>query len=232
LEGSCAEGDAPCALGSGLMQKHASRGRQLAAEEAELIAPPSPGEEARGGAGAGVGKTGASMAQATSKKQSGWPKCQPLSVGKINVLIKKEQALLKVREKKSKKCVKGVGNLLGSLQAKINYVRKCLRIRFKTKGMFLEAGAEDGAAESKAESTGAGGLAEAEVLTDAEAEAAKNRNWPNWSKMTEKEGIQTILDTGLEIEKWEKFQKTKCVGGVYWTKKKIAYLEKCKKSKR
>lgn len=201
VEGTCTEGCGP-REGSALLQKDTARALDLVDEEVSS-------EELR----------------------HGWPDCWKWPVQQVDAAIAAEDEQLKVKNETAEECLKGIGLKIYWKKKKVEFLLRCLKRRFGY-GDFVEdsvsegntagdgALVEEGAAESAKASAGAGGL------TDAEEEA--QRSWPKCRSLTLDSGKKIAQEEQEEIEQWQTKRDTKCGLAVYWTKKKIEYLNKCK----
>lgn len=153
----------------------------------------------------------------------GWPNCGGWSDAQIDEALAKERALFPQIEKNTQMCLDGYEKKIYWDMKKIAYIERCLKIRFGTYVSFAEDGVSEGSAE------GGGALLEKSTeLTDAEVAESKSQGWPDWNTLTEAEGIRIIKETEAQVKKDQKFRADVCPLGVYWAKKKMAYIESCR----
>jgi len=153
----------------------------------------------------------------------GWPDCSAWTDAKIDSEIAKEKATLPQKEANTKACLDGFGIKIYWAKKKVEYVKKCLRIRFGTYGMFAEDGVSEGGAALVE-----GGAVESMEFDKAEVAVAESQGWPKWNELTEPQGIKIVKETEAMIKKDTKFRADVCHLGPYWAKKKIAYFENCR----
>jgi len=153
----------------------------------------------------------------------GWPNCYSWTDAKIDEEIAKEKALLPQKEENTKKCLDGYGKKIYWQKKKVEYIKKILRTKFGTYGMFAEDGVSEGGAALVE-----GGAVENMEFTDAEVAEAESQGWPKADTLKEADGIKIIKETEAEIKKDTKTRADVCHLGPYWAKKKIAYFEGCR----